>query len=88
MTALAYAGSREQLGRPNAGFQLTQVKLTDMTLEYGKAMLLALHLARLTDAGNLSAQKISLGKLNNVREEIASAARFWGPVASPWSTRR
>jgi len=36
-------------------------------------MLLALHLARLKDAGDLSAQQVSLGKLNNVREAIAIA---------------
>jgi len=35
LTALEYAGSREQFGRPIAGFQLTQAKLADMTLEYG-----------------------------------------------------
>ena len=29
-TALAYAGSREQFGRPIAGFQLTQAKLADI----------------------------------------------------------
>lgn len=73
LTALEYAGSREQFGRPIAGFQLTQAKLADMTLEYGKGMLLALHLARLKDAGDLSAQQVSLGKLNNVREAIAIA---------------
>ena len=72
-TALEYAGSREQFGRPIAGFQLTQAKLADMTLEYGKGMLLALHLGRLKDRGLLSSQQVSLGKLNNVREAIAIA---------------
>jgi glutaryl-CoA dehydrogenase len=73
LSALEYAGSREQFGRPIAGFQLTQAKLADMTLEYGKGMLLAMHLGRLKDAGRLSAQQVSLGKLNNVREAIAIA---------------
>jgi glutaryl-CoA dehydrogenase len=73
LTALAYAGSREQFGRPIAGFQLTQAKLADMTLEYGKGMLLALHLGRLKDAGRLSSRQVSLGKLNNVRDAIAIA---------------
>jgi glutaryl-CoA dehydrogenase len=73
LTALDYAGSREQFGRPIAAFQLTQAKLSDMTLEYGKGLLLALHLARLKDAGTLAPQQVSLGKLNNVREAIAIA---------------
>jgi glutaryl-CoA dehydrogenase len=73
LTALEYAGSREQFGRPIAGFQLTQAKLADATLEYGKGMLLALHLGRLKDAGGLTSQQVSLGKLNNVREAIAIA---------------
>lgn len=73
LTSLEYAGSREQFGRPIAGFQLTQAKLADMALEYGKGMLLALHLGRLKDAGALSPQQVSLGKLNNVREAIAIA---------------
>jgi glutaryl-CoA dehydrogenase len=44
-----------------------------MTLEYGKGMLLALHLGRLKDAGALTPQQVSLGKLNNVREAIGIA---------------
>ena len=76
-TALAYACSREQFDRPIGGFQLTQQKLADMTLEYGKGFLLALHLGRQKDAGQLAPEQVSLGKLNNVREaiEIARTAR-------------
>jgi glutaryl-CoA dehydrogenase len=73
LTSLEYAGSREQFGRPIAGFQLTQAKLANMTLEYGKGMLLALHLGRLKDTGALTPEQVSLGKLNNVREAIAIA---------------
>ncbi len=72
-TAIAYAGEREIFDRPLASYQLTQAKLADMTLELGKGMLLALHLGRLKDAGRLSADQVSLGKLNNVREAIAIA---------------
>lgn len=48
-----------------------------MTLEYGKGFLLALHLGRQKDAGELAPEQVSLGKLNNVREaiEIARTAR-------------
>ena len=72
-TALSYAQSRMQFDRPIAGFQLTQQKLADMTLEYGKALLLALHLGRAKDTDGLRPEEVSLGKLNNVREAIAIA---------------
>ena len=89
-TAIDYAVTREQFGRPIAGFQLTQAKLADMALELQKGYLLALHLARLADAGALRPEQVSVGKLNNVREslEIArSAARSSAPTASAWNTR-
>jgi glutaryl-CoA dehydrogenase len=76
-SALSYAGDRVQFGRPIAGFQLTQAKLADMTLELVKGQLLALHLGRLKDEGRLLPEQVSLGKLNNVREalEICRTAR-------------
>jgi len=72
-TAIDYAISREQFGKPIAGFQLTQKKLADMTVELDKAFLLALHLGRLKDEGALRPEMVSVGKLNNVREAIATA---------------
>ncbi|MGA8115200.1 MAG: acyl-CoA dehydrogenase family protein [Actinocatenispora sp.] len=72
-STLDYALQREQFGRPIAGFQLTQAKLVDMSLELGKATLLALHLGRIKDAGTLRTEQISAGKLNNVREALAIA---------------
>jgi glutaryl-CoA dehydrogenase len=72
-TALAYAGGRVQFGRPIAGFQLTQAKLADAAVELGKGYLLALHLGRLADAGRLTPEQVSVGKLNNVREALAIA---------------
>lgn len=69
-SALSYSKDREQFGKPIAGFQLTQQKLADMSLEYTKGMLLALHLGRRKDAGTLQPEQVSLGKLNNVREAI------------------
>jgi glutaryl-CoA dehydrogenase len=72
-TAIDYACSREQFGRPIAGFQLTQAKLADMTVELQKGYLLALHLSRLADAGTLRPEQVSVGKLNNVREALAIA---------------
>ena len=68
--AVRYAGERTQFGKPIAGFQLTQQKIVDMTLELVKGELLALHLGRRKDAGRLRPELVSLGKLNNVREAL------------------
>jgi glutaryl-CoA dehydrogenase len=72
-TALDYAGSRKQFGRPIAGFQLTQAKFADAAVELQKGYLLALHLGRRADAGALLPEQVSVGKLNNVREALAIA---------------
>jgi glutaryl-CoA dehydrogenase len=73
LTALDYATSREQFGRPVAGFQLTQAKLADMAVEWQKGYLLALHLGRLAERGPLAPERVSVGKLNNVREALGIA---------------
>ncbi|WP_430335279.1 acyl-CoA dehydrogenase family protein [Rhodococcus sp. ACT016] len=72
-TAIEYAGTREVFDRPLAGYQLTQEKLADMTLELGKGMLLAIQLGRMKDRGEITPDQISVGKLNNVREAIKIA---------------
>jgi len=72
-TAISYAIDREQFDKPIAGFQLTQKKFTDMAVELGKGMLLALHLGRLKDDHLITAEQISIGKLNNAREALAIA---------------
>ena len=76
-SALDYARTRHQFGRPIGGFQLTQAKLADMSLELNKGLLLALHLGRRKDAVGLTPEQVSFGKLNNVREalEICRTAR-------------
>lgn len=71
--AREYSTTREQFGRPIGGFQLTQAKLADMSLELNKGLLLALHLGRRMDAGTARPEQISYGKLNSVREAIAIA---------------
>jgi glutaryl-CoA dehydrogenase len=70
---LRYAAEREIFDKPLGGFQLTQAKLADMTVELGKSMLLALHLGRLKDEGRITAEQVSFGKLNNIREAIQIA---------------
>jgi glutaryl-CoA dehydrogenase len=75
--ALGYAQERRPFDRPLASFQLTQAKLVDMALEIEKGFLLALHLGRLKDRGDLQPHQISIGKLNNTRVaiDIARSAR-------------
>jgi glutaryl-CoA dehydrogenase len=72
-TAIRYSCERTQFGRPIASFQLTQAKLADMAVELQKGFLLALHLSRQADAGRLTPEMVSVGKLNNVREALAIA---------------
>src|SRR5690606_35891987 len=72
-TAVDYARSRVQFGRPIGAFQLTQAKLADMAVELAKGQLLALHLGRTAEAGELDPVMVSVGKLNNVREALAVA---------------
>jgi glutaryl-CoA dehydrogenase len=76
-SALEYAGTRVQWGRPIAGFQLTQAKLADTTVHLQEGLLLAHHLGRLKDEGLLRPEQVSVGKLNNVRAalEIARTCR-------------
>ena len=72
-TAIDYSVNRVQFDRPIAGYQLTQKKLADMTLELGKGMLLALHLGHLKDTVGVTPEQISLGKLNSAREALKIA---------------
>jgi glutaryl-CoA dehydrogenase len=76
-TALEYAGTRVQFGRPIAGFQLTQAKFADATAAYAKAVLYALHLGRLKDGAvrgvRVTPEMISVGKLDNVRTALSVA---------------
>ena len=70
-TALDYAKTRSQFGKPIGAFQLTQKKLVEMAVEINKGMLLALHLGRMKDEGRVRPEQVSLGKLNNVHEALA-----------------
>jgi len=72
-TALDYAKTREVFDKPLAAYQLTQQKLADMAVELGNGMLLAMHLGRLKEAGTVTPEQVSVGKLNNVRKSLAIA---------------
>jgi len=69
-SALAYAKEREQFGTPIAGFQLTQRKLVEMMVRVNKSSLVALHLGRMKDRGELTSAQVSFGKMDNVREAL------------------
>jgi glutaryl-CoA dehydrogenase len=75
--ALDYALTREQFGRPIAGFQLTQHKLADMAVKVAQSTMLAHRLGRLKDSGRLRPEHVSLGKYHNVAAalEVARTAR-------------
>ncbi len=75
--AVDYATTREQFGQKIGGFQLTQSKLAWMLADLARAQLLALHLGRLKEAGTITPQQVSLGKMANVRVaiDIARTAR-------------
>jgi glutaryl-CoA dehydrogenase len=72
-TTIAYTQDRDIFDKPLAAYQVTQLKVADMTLELGKGMLLALQLGRLKDAHRLQPEQVSVGKLNNVREALGIA---------------
>lgn len=76
-TALNYAKTRIQFGKPIASFQMTQEKLVYMITEITKAQLLNLQLGRMKDRGILKHSHVSLAKRNNCEKasEIAKLAR-------------
>lgn len=72
-TAIEYARSRVVFDKPLSAYQLTQAKIADMAVELGKGHLLAYHLGRIKDRGEITPEQVSTGKLNNVREAMAIA---------------
>ncbi len=75
--ALAYTTQREQFGGPVAARQLVQRRLVEMMIATNRAMLLALHIGRMKDAGTVTPHHVSLGKMDNARTalEVARSAR-------------
>jgi len=71
--ALSYSQERVQFGKPIGSFQLTQRKLADMATEITKAQLLAYHLGRLADKGEMKFYHVSMAKRNNVATALACA---------------
>ncbi|MFC6086279.1 acyl-CoA dehydrogenase family protein [Sphaerisporangium aureirubrum] len=77
LAAIDYSRARVQFDRPIASFQLTQRKIADMLVDVNQAMLTALHIGRLKDAGQAQHAHISFGKLANVRaaQRVAATSR-------------
>ena len=75
--AVGYAATRTQFGKPIGAFQLTQSKLASMAVSLYQAQLLALHIARLKEAGQLKPVQVSTAKMANARTaiDIAREAR-------------
>ena len=71
--ALRYSKERIVQNGPLAGKQLTQAKLVDMITEITKGQLLALHVGRIKDAGNLHHTMVSMIKRNNVNIALRTA---------------
>lgn len=76
-TALSYSKERVQFDVPIASFQLTQRKLVEMMVTVQRGILLALHLGRRKDDGELAPEQVSFGKFDNVRNalDVARTAR-------------
>jgi glutaryl-CoA dehydrogenase len=76
-SAIEYATTREQFGKPIGSFQLTQAKLAWMAAELYRSQLLVLHLGRLKEAGSITPVQVSIAKMTNVRAaiDIAREAR-------------
>jgi glutaryl-CoA dehydrogenase len=76
-SAVEYAISREQFGKPIGAFQLTQGKLAWMASALYQSQLLALHLGRMKESGGLTPVQVSIAKMSNVRTaiDIARQAR-------------
>jgi glutaryl-CoA dehydrogenase len=76
-SAVEYARTREQFGKPIGSFQLIQGKLSWMAADLYRSQLLALHVGRLKEQGSLTPVQVSMAKMANVRSaiDIARQAR-------------
>ena len=69
-SAIRYGLERVQFDHPIAAYQLTQKKYADMVVEYGKALILALHIGRLKEQGKVRPEQISIGKFSSVKRAL------------------
>ena len=76
-SALHYSQTRKVFDNPLSALALTQDKLVNMATLLGNAELVAMHLAKLKEVGQITHAHISYGKRNNVSaaREIARESR-------------
>jgi glutaryl-CoA dehydrogenase len=75
-TALQYAKTRKQFqNKPIASHQLVQDKLVFMITEISKAQLLALHIGKRKDKGQVDPAHVSMLKMNNVWMAMETARK-------------
>jgi glutaryl-CoA dehydrogenase len=86
--AIGYARERRQFGVPIARKQLIQGQLADMAQQLVLGELVALHVARLKDANQLTPFQVSLAKRNNCAAalEVARKCRHSGSQRHRWIT--
>lgn len=90
-TAIQYADTRVQFGKPIGAFQLTQKKLADMAVSVGTSRCSPCTWgASRSTAGSAPNRSASASSTTYGRplRSPANAAPFWEPTGSPWSTRR
>jgi glutaryl-CoA dehydrogenase len=73
-TALRYATSRRQFGKPLASFQIIQQRLVSMLADLTAMQLYCLQIGRLADAGRLTPTVAGLAKMHNTRKARLLAA--------------
>jgi len=71
--ALSYSKARVVFDKPLASYQLPQKKLADMATQITLGQLMALHLGRLKDKGQVTPSMVSMGKRNNVMLALETA---------------
>ncbi len=70
-SALNYANTRVQFGKPISSFQLTQRKLAELAVTVETMQLVTRRLGELKDAHAIKPHQVSFGKFNNVSNALA-----------------